>query len=55
MVKSGDVENVRCGVEGEGIVTGILFEEKEYVVVPGCMIPLVGSHFNRSNSLRLFK
>ncbi|GJX72718.1 hypothetical protein Tco_0309889 [Tanacetum coccineum] len=24
-------------------------------VVPGCRIPLVGSHFNRSNSLSLFK
>ncbi|GKE02263.1 hypothetical protein Tco_1390246 [Tanacetum coccineum] len=25
------------------------------IVVPGCRIPLVGSHFNRSNSLSLFK
>ncbi|GKG07635.1 hypothetical protein Tco_0330604, partial [Tanacetum coccineum] len=24
-------------------------------VIPGCRIPLVGSHFNRSNSLSLFK
>nr|GEU32917.1 integrase, catalytic region, zinc finger, CCHC-type, peptidase aspartic, catalytic [Tanacetum cinerariifolium] len=33
MVKSGDVVNVGRGVEGEGMVTGILFEEEEDVVM----------------------